>query len=81
MTSIVIRVSRIFKGDITDTIIELITDGGGPYPNGVLFTSWWGMLSKGDNGIFFLRVNNSSIQSGKNIQSFFYLYPHSWIEV
>lgn len=79
-TSITIRVSRIFKGDIKDSVIELITDGG-TFPSGenkgVKTTSQWGMRYEGEEGLFFLRKNSSTIQSRKNIQSYFYLYGKS----
>jgi hypothetical protein len=75
-TSIIIRVSRVFKGEIKDTIIELVTDGGRS-SDGLNTSSTWGMLYKGQEGVFFLRQNNTTIQSGKNIQSFLYLHSKS----
>jgi hypothetical protein len=76
-TSATIKISKIFKGDIKDTIIEIITDGA-IFPTGSRRASLWGMLSKGQSGLFFLRINNSAIQSGKKLQSYFYLYDHSF---
>jgi hypothetical protein len=81
-TSIIIRVSKIFKGDIKDTIIELVNEGGtipgGPF-KGVQSGADGSFIGKGYEGIFFLRPNNTSIQSGKNIQSFLLLYFNSYI--
>jgi hypothetical protein len=79
-TSVIIKVSRVFKGDIKDTTIELVIDGG-TFPSGqfkgVEESSALGWLSRDEEGIFFLRSNNTNIQSGKSIQSFFYLYAKS----
>ena len=75
-SSVEIKISKIFKGEIKDTIIELVMDGG-TYPSGE-HKGWsantsYGWLFKGYEGVFFLRKNNSDIQSGKKLQSFFYL--------
>jgi hypothetical protein len=81
-TSVLIKVSRIFEGEIKDSIIELVLDGGriptGEF-KGVQGGDHCGFLGKGYQGIFFLRDNATAIQSGKKFQSFFYLYPNSLI--
>jgi hypothetical protein len=78
-TSVIIQISKIFKGDIKDTIVELVIEGGtipsGPYKGAITaaIDGCCPLLYKGMGGMFFLRQNNSSIQSGKKIQSYFYL--------
>jgi hypothetical protein len=77
-TSSIIRVSKVFKGDIKDTIIELITEGG-TLPDGSETGSNGSFIGKDYEGLFFLRMNNSTIQSGKNIEHYFFLYFNSYI--
>jgi hypothetical protein len=76
-TSAAVRVSKIFKGEINDTIIEIITDGF-ESQNGYKLTSHWGLLYKGQRGLFYLRNNNSTLRSGKALKSYFYVYDYSF---
>jgi hypothetical protein len=81
-TSVIIRVSKVFKGEIKDTIIELVIEGGtrpsGQF-KGYQTGSMGGYIGKDYEGLFFLRTNNSTIQSRKNVQSYFLLYFNSYI--
>jgi hypothetical protein len=77
-TPAVIRITKVFKGDIKDTIIELISDGG-MTSSGSQTSSMWGLVFKGYQGIFFLRENNSSIQSGLYTKSYLFVYENSYI--
>jgi hypothetical protein len=76
-SSCLIRVSKVFKGNIKDSVIEIISEGGvvpsGPN-KGDQQESIWCIPGEGSQGIFFLRHNTTGIQSGKGYQSFFLIH-------
>jgi hypothetical protein len=85
-TATIIRVSKVFKGQVKDTIVEMIQTGGSN-SQGSYGSSDEPIRYVGTSGIFFLR-KNENMQSGiKNIQSFFHVcssnlmihYEFHWI--
>jgi hypothetical protein len=69
-TSATIRISKIFKGDISDSIIELIF-AGGKMDNGEFDIIDHGFhIGKGEDGMFFLRENKTGNILQSSLKSF-----------
>jgi len=75
-TSCIYRLLKVFKGDIKDTVIELIIPGGF-MPNIGGADVGYAIPVPDFEGFFFLRVNKSAIQSGTHLKSYFYTYGQS----
>jgi hypothetical protein len=68
-TSATIRVSKVFKGQISDTLIELVFYGG-QYENTVAIVSDGFEISDGEEGIFFLKHNTTFANYRKELLSY-----------
>lgn len=68
-TSDIIKISKIFKGNISDSVIEVIFRGGSA--NGIIAVSDAGLcMGAGEEGIFFLKDNKFDSAQYKDLQSF-----------
>lgn len=68
-TSATVKISRLFKGDISDSIIEIVYQGG-ESKDIILIASHGVKLSTEMSGMFFLKKNETGIRLNKNIQSY-----------
>ena len=71
-TSAIIRISKIFKGEVNDTIVELIFKGGRD-STGLQADLGTPIRGVGNEGIFFLQKNNKIHSGVKDILSFTHL--------
>jgi hypothetical protein len=68
-TSATIRISKIFKGAIVDSTIEIVFEGGKLGDKRQILTHAF-YIDKGRDGIFFLKANNSSAVLGDKANSY-----------
>jgi hypothetical protein len=66
--SVVVKVSKIFKGDIADSLIELVYLDGGV--DEVLVKSYGFSVTDNEDGIFFLTKNGTAKSHNKDLPSF-----------
>jgi hypothetical protein len=64
-TSATVKVSKIFKGDVTDSTIQVVIEGG-EVDDLIVIVSHGTILSKETNGIFFLTSNKTDSSLNKD---------------
>lgn len=76
-TSAIIKITKLFRGSASDSVIELVYQGG--MVNGILDINVGGKLalSKGNEGIFAASENNTGIKLAKGLKS--YIKPIEYI--
>jgi hypothetical protein len=72
-TSVIIRITKLFKGTVSDSIIEVIVDGG-TADSILVMVSHGLILSTGMEGIFLLSPNQTEVKYAKEVKSFIPLY-------
>jgi hypothetical protein len=68
-TSATIRISKIFKGSIVDSTIEIVFEGGKLGDKRQILTHAF-YIDKGRDGVFFLKANTSSAVLGDKSNSY-----------